>query len=189
MPQEDIFPISPVWTLRHMFYTLIGIPPGLLFLGLFWFTASSGGNWAKAVGYLVFFFGITIISLPINFILNILKLKNFHYILDKENVIIKEGIIQKQNRTINYSAIQTVSVQQGLFEKLAKIATVQIENASQGGGQYSVLTRKQQSAVDGGLGSFINMVIIPGLRIDDAQALKNMLLEKIKTTETVELGL
>ncbi len=190
MSSEDIYPILPVWALRQMFYTLVGIPLSLIFIGVFWLSMLNGSkDWVRPAIYIAMFVGVRVVSLPFNFIYDILKIKNFHYIIDRENITIKEGIIQKQTRTINYSAIQMVSLRQGLFDRIANLATVQIENASEGGGQYMILNKNQQAALNGSLGSFYNIVTIPGLNIDDAQKLKQIILNKIRTTSTMELGI
>lgn len=190
MPKsENIFPIQPIWALRNVFYTILGMPLPLLFIWFAFGTSVNGKDWGKPVGYLLMFIVFTVVSLPLNFIYTILRMLTFHYLLEESNFIIKEGVIYKQNRTIPYSSIQTVSVHQGLFERIAHLATLQIENASDGGGQYLQLNYKQQRSIEGTIGSYGNIVTLPGLHQDDAQKLKEMLLNKIKNTSTVELGI
>jgi membrane protein YdbS with pleckstrin-like domain len=93
-----------------------------------------------------------------------------------------QGIISKQNRNVPYGRIQEVFVHQGLLDKFFGLASLTIQDFSQGG--------MSAMDVDGYVGSgrsrhevlgFVgNGIHIPGLKKEDAEELKAIILQKIK---------
>ena len=76
------------------------------------------------ISYVVF---ITIITL--NYLYNKAYIKNFHYKISEEHIVIKHGVFTKIVATIPYSRIQNINIVNGVFDRLFKIFTVKIETA------------------------------------------------------------
>ncbi len=121
---------------------------------------------------------------------------NFHYSLDDKYFHVKQGVISKTQRNLPYGVIQDVFVKQNLFDRIFGIASLRIENASQlggkGGGKVSWLNKNygmgSYSGSDG-VGSSGNKINLPGLKKQDAETLKKLVLQKMKENPIEESGL
>lgn len=101
----------------------------------------------------------------------------------------KQGILSKQQRHIPYGVIQNIFVNQDLFNRLFGLASLAIENVSQGAG---VIAAPQQQKVFGlrignqqpqqieMVGFSGNKVSIPGISKASAEILKGIVLQKMK---------
>src|SRR2546427_9105849 len=118
----------------------------------------------------------------------------FHYSLGAQFLVVRQGILSTQERTIPYGVIQNLSVDQDVFDRLVGLATLTIEGLSQDRGEVeaaspsllalsfmsrmgrvyaaSPQTRAPQ------LGFYGNKVRIAGLSVSDAEMLKEMFLQK-----------
>jgi uncharacterized membrane protein YdbT with pleckstrin-like domain len=122
-------------------------------------------------------------------IVTIFKRANFHYSLEEKFLTLKQGILSKQERHIPYGVIQNLLVKQDLFDRIFNLASLTIENAAQGAGYLTsprqekvfgirISRRQQQQAEIVGFSG--NRVSIPGLTKINAEALKRLVLEKMK---------
>ena len=80
------------------------------------------------ISYVVF---ITIIAL--NYLYNKAYIKNFHYKISEDHIVIKHGVFTKIVATIPYSRIQNINIVNGVFDRIFKIFTVKIETAGSSG--------------------------------------------------------
>lgn len=127
-----------------------------------------------------YYFPYLLIALPFYLIANPLIRANFHYSTEEKFFLVKQGVLSKKQRNLPYGVIQNVLVKQDLFDRVFGLASFSVENASQGGGKgfFSGLrSNKQQGETIGSSGNKVN---IPGLRKKDAEALKLVLLQKMK---------
>lgn len=106
----------------------------------------------------------------------LLQRQTFHFSLEEKLLKIRQGIIAKQERYIPYAVIQNTYVKQDVLDRLLKLVSLQIENASQGtfGLTPGAIGKNEQ------VGSLGNSVRIPGLSKKDAEKLKELILQKIK---------
>lgn len=132
-----------------------------------------------------YYFPYIIILIPYWLIANPLTRSRFHYSLGKNFLEVSQGVISKKQRHLPYGVIQTVIVKQDWFDRVFGLASLSIEDASQGGKNYA----RQQDGAGGMLGSSGNKIELPGLKKADAEALKLLILEKIKENPTEEFGL
>jgi len=116
-----------------------------------------------------------------------LRKLTFHYSVESQFIKLRQGILKKEERHIPYGVIQNVYVKQSLFDRIFKIASFTLENASLGAGagqrpaKYGFLNKcfgKQKEIEFAGF--YGNKVIIPGLKKENAESLKNIILQKIK---------
>ncbi len=122
------------------------------------------------------FYAIAIIVFAIfHFIITILKRVNFHYSIEEKFLTLKQGILSKQQRHIPYGVIQNLFVKQDLFDKIFGLASLTIENASQGAGALAAPQQKVEMVGFSG-----NKVSIPGLKKANAETLKAIILQKMK---------
>ncbi|OGM24177.1 hypothetical protein A2627_04775 [Candidatus Woesebacteria bacterium RIFCSPHIGHO2_01_FULL_39_28] len=170
---EKEYPISNRWMWEKSLYFITII----LFITLIY----SGSK--ELTLNLVFFSVIYGISLLFLYLSKI----NFHYSFDNQNVIVRQGILNKKNRTLPFAVIQNVFVKQGLLDRFFGISTLSIENASGGGGagQFTkafgfYFKNKGERNDTIGIGIQGNKVSIPGLTVSDAEKLKEIILMKIK---------
>ena len=137
------------------------------------------------------FFGVyfpyVVLAIPIYLIANPLIRKNFHYRTEEKFFVVSEGVFSKKQRNLPYGVIQNVFVKQDWFDRVFGLASFAVENASQGGGKgffggggnFRISEAYQQRGGEtvGSSGSKVN---IPGLRKNDAEALRLVLLARMK---------
>jgi membrane protein YdbS with pleckstrin-like domain len=145
-----------------------------------------------------YYFPYLVLALPIMLIANPLIRANFHYSLDDKYFHVKQGVISKKQRNLPYGVIQNVFVKQDLFDRIFGLATLRIENASQAGGDskvrwwnksYGSKANANAYGQGEGLGSSGNKVNLPGLKKQNAEELKNFILQKVKENPIEESGL
>ena len=59
--------------------------------------------------------------------------KNFHYEITDQYIIIKSGVFTKSKTTIPFSRIQNISIVQGVFDRMFDLHTIKIETAGKSG--------------------------------------------------------
>ncbi len=118
----------------------------------------------------------------------------FQYSLGAQFLVVRQGILSTQERTIPYGVIQNLSVDQDVFDRLVGLATLTIEGVSQDRGEVeaaspsllalSLMSRMGRvyaaspQARAPQLGFYGNKVRIAGLSVSDAEMLKEMFLQK-----------
>ena len=98
----------------------------------------------------------------------------FHYSIEQQFLTLRQGILSKQQRHIPYGVIQNLFITQDLFDRIFGLASLTIENASQGAGAF---TAPQQMELVGFSG---NRVSVPGLTKSNAEILKGIILQRMK---------
>jgi len=133
-----------------------------------------------------YYFPYLLIALPIYLIANPLIRANFHYSTEEKFFDVRQGVFSKKQRHLPYGVIQNVLVKQDWFDRIFGLASFSVENASQGGGKeffggsksFRLGGTYQQQGES--VGSSGNKVNIPGLKKKDAEAIKLVLLQKMK---------
>ena len=133
---------------------------------------------------------LAIFAYPIfDFMVTILRRATFHYSIDEQFLTLRQGILSKQERHIPYGVIQNIFVKQDLLDRILGLASLTIENASQGAGALAAsqeLTafgfriggrRRPRIEMVGFSGNKVN---IPGLKKINAEILKEIILKKMK---------
>jgi len=176
---EKKYPIRNIWLFKQILIALIVLPIYFIFI-----LSTANGALSSSAAIFIFlpfmFIFILVLSIPV--IINLLRRSNFHYSLDSHFMVLHQGIISKQNRNVPYGRIQGVFVNQGLFDRIFGLSSLTIEDFSQGG--------KSSMSVDGyvgggksrheALGFVGNKIHIPGLKREDAENLKVVILQKVK---------
>lgn len=172
---EKNYPITKLWIFKAPIIIIVISVVALLF------------------GY---YFPYLVIALPIYLIANPLIRANFHYSTDEKYFTVRQGVFSKKQRNLPYGVIQNVLVKQDWFDRVFGLASFSVENASQGGGKgffggsksfrLSGTYNQQQGETVGSSGNKVN---IPGLRKKDAEALKLVLLQRMKENPIEESGL
>ena len=124
---------------------------------------------AIAVTLSLFFFGPVMIAQRLT----------FHYSFEDQFLHIKQGVISKQNRYFPFEVIQNVLLKQDLLDKLLRITSVVVENATRSPEDFAGGFVKNHPYILN-IGSKGNQVIIPGLAKQDAEMLKSLLLQKMR---------
>ncbi len=154
---------------------------------------------AIIISLIALFFGIwfpyLVILIPLWLIGNPLIKSRFHYSTGKEFFDIQQGVFSKKQRHLPYGVIQNVIVKQDWFDRVFGLASLVVEDASQGGGKGSFAGNKSfrmggtHQQVGESVGSSGNKVSIPGLKKRDAEALKLIILQRMRENPVQELGL
>lgn len=112
----------------------------------------------------------------------LLARKNYHYEFGEKNLILKQGILSKSQRYVQYGRVQNILLAQSVIEKLFGLASITIETASEGGGvKFLKRTRTYASRMAVAfLGFRSNRVGIPGLSYNDAVEIRNAIMQLIK---------
>jgi uncharacterized membrane protein YdbT with pleckstrin-like domain len=186
---EKDYPIETIWIFKRLviptiFLIIVSAPFIITQVMIVIFDLEQPEGGASAIVDMAFI-GLFILGY---FITNILSRKYFHYSLEDRFLNIKQGILSKKQRDIPYEVIQDIVVKQDLFDRIFSLASVNIYNASQAGGALgssrqskffgfntSSFERKEET-----IGFEGNKVAIPGLRKENAEALKEEVLKKMK---------
>jgi membrane protein YdbS with pleckstrin-like domain len=154
---------------------------------------------AACISIVALFFGIwfpyLVIAIPFWLIGNPLIRSRFHYSTGEKFFDIQQGVFSKKQRHLPYGVIQTVVVKQDWFDRIFGLASLAVEDASQGGGKgffggsksFKMSGAYQQQGET--LGSSGNKVSIPGLKKENAESLKLVILQRMKENPIEELGL
>jgi membrane protein YdbS with pleckstrin-like domain len=175
---ENDYPVESNWILKIPLNFLIFTVAIIIFLSLFLipmaiFFSEGWIIFLIVVGIVVFvMIGIGILST----IVASLSRDNFHYSIEKEFMIFRQGILTKQQKNLPYGVIQDLIISQDIADRFFGLASLSIENASFGGGQ--IYARGQ--AAGSWIGFFGNVATIPGLTKQNAEILKSILLDKVK---------
>lgn len=181
---EKNYPVQGLWVLKSILGYLLVL---IAFVPYFLISYRLGktGKDSEINFYVIFIVGFAIF----HFIVTILRRANFHYSIEEKFLTLKQGILSKQQRYIPYGVIQNLFVKQDLFDRIFGLASLTIENASQGAG---ALAAPQQQKVFGlrvgtqqrqqveMVGFSGNKVCIPGLTKTNAKILKGVILQKMK---------
>lgn len=175
------YPIEPIWALKSTMPSLILLPFIAAFFTLIsWGSVQSGTVISpRGLAYL----GVFILAIPIHFFANVVTRATFHFQFDNNFLNLKQGWIRKQNRQLPFGVIQNVIVTRGPLDRLFGLSTLTVQNAT----QSSAVDLKSQRR--GSAGFFGNTIQIPGLTKENVEIVKNALLEQIKKSPTVELGM
>ena len=174
---EKKYPITTLWIWKVPI-TLSALALLLLALGNF---------------YCLYFLASSLFYLISNFLVR----ANFHFAAQDKFLVIRQGVFSKKQRNLPYGVIQNVMIRQDLFDKLLGLASLAVENASQGGGQAAAQRVKQlkqfgvRSSQQRGeiVGSSDNKVNFPGMNKSDAEMLRSILLQKMEENPVEESGL
>lgn len=121
---------------------------------------------------------------------NLLYIKFFHYAFSDKGIVIKQGVIRKQQRIIPYHVVQNIHVGRGIHERILGLSNVVIENAADSGMEAAIVQSQLNRGPKNQKNIFGNAVKIPGLKRDNAKRLKELLLQKIKDNPTqIDIGL
>jgi membrane protein YdbS with pleckstrin-like domain len=153
---------------------------------------------AVVVSIIVIFFRIwfpyLIVAIPVWLIANPLIRSRFHYSTGEKFFDVQHGVFSKKQRHLPYGVIQNVVVKQDWFDRVFGLATLVIEDASQGGksfwgGSKSFKMSGAQRRQGDSLGSSGNQINITGMKKDDAESLKLIILQRMKENPVAESGL
>ncbi len=106
--------------------------------------------------------------------------KNFKFDFGEEYILMKTGIISKEEKHVPYATVQDVVVSQGIIERMFGLAHIVIQNAAQGG--FAAGGRGSAVPVFGG-------IIIPGQRLERAQHISEMVKSVVLSHTTAGTGL
>lgn len=107
-----------------------------------------------------------------------LQRMTFHYAVEEKFLTLEQGIFSKQQRHIPYGVIQNIFVKQDPFDRVFGLASLTIENASQGSESFVLPQGKKENIEMVGFSG--NKVNIPGLTKTNAEVLKEIVLRKMK---------
>lgn len=161
---EKDYPIETRWIFKSIMRSILSA-------FIFTFLVITDMKDPRAKIFLTIFFS----SIPIDFIYSALRRSTFHYFLEDNFLLIKQGIFSKQQRHIPYEVIQNLYVKQDFFDRIFDLSSLMLENASSSMTINSIQTPIEQTAGFSG-----NQVNIPGLSKQNAETLKNIILQKIK---------
>lgn len=193
---EKKFPITAIWIFKQLMGSVVFFPIVFIYFFMIGTANKAGASNASSellMTILLIYILFLSLGLVIPVIFRALQRANFHYSLEDFFIVIHQGIISKQNRNVPYGRIQGVYVNQGLFDRIFGLASLTFEDYSNGGissmspGGYVGKGKYREEAI----GFEGNKIHIPGLRKDDAEALKTIILQKVKEhpTEDSQSGL
>ncbi len=184
------YPIRPMWLFKSALSGAIGGGITIVILGAFFaFSLSSESSDVAGIGavsfgliviVIIFFF---LLGAVFNLVILWLQKSAFSFSFEDNFIVLHQGIISRQQRTIPYAVLQDVIVKQDLFDTLLGLSSLTVENAVQtpimAGGRNGQYSRYSRNA----LGFSGNRVSIPGLSKADAQTLKLIVLAKMKQNQ------
>lgn len=176
------YPVDFTWTYKKplSFLLIYGISTTLIVFPIFIFSFSE----KKLPSLFLFLFlafplFVEIMVAFIIFVIQSLMRSNFSYSLEEDFIIFHQGVITKQQKNLPYGVIQDLIVTQDIFDRIFNTASLIIENAASSGGLQMAYRQSTKYAL--AIGFYSNTAIIPGLSINNALKLKEIILNKIKT--------
>ncbi len=179
---EKNYPVQGLWVFKSILGSLLSL---IILVPLFWLSRFGESKDSEISLYIP----LIIIFAIFHFVVTILRRATFHYSIEDNFLTLQQGILSKQQRHIPYGVIQNLFVKQDLFDRIFGLASLAIENASQGGSNVDNQQeqkvfglrvgnqRRQQVEMVGFSG---NKVSIPGLTKANAEILKGIVLQKMK---------
>lgn len=170
---EKDYPIQVRWIVK------VSIAPALFVILLLILSVISLKS-ERGNGMFIFYFIIIFVLSGGQVVANALKRSCFHYSLDDKCMVVRQGIIAKQERQIPYGTIQDIFVQRRFSDRIFGLASLRIENAASGSLAIRPPSILGRNRVGGEIfGSVGNIVNIPGLDKNDAEALKVEISQRI----------
>lgn len=166
---EKNYPVHWLWVLKPTTFSVSAL---IILISMF-----LGSNHQGGIAEIIVYIALLGFFIIINLILVSSERENFHYSIGENFLTVEQGIFSKERRYIPYGVIQNIFIEQDLFDRIFGLATVIIENASQGSEDLATLQQRKRFAT---IGFFGNKVIIPGLTKANAETLKGIILQKIK---------
>lgn len=170
-------PIEKTWLLES-------IPSGLSSLIFLWIIFPIFPTFPATIPLVlmwIFLIVSQIIIFPLRLLTQYLIRANFEYRFFDNQMVTREGIFSKTERTLQYSTIQNIVITRSITDRLYGLANLSIENASMGG--FSTFYRS--GAKLSPIGSIGNSVNIPGLSIENAEYIKTFILFKIINSPSI----
>ena len=188
---EKNYPVQGLWILKFIIRSLIVF----VVIAIFFFYWSNSYDDLSLLDSLSkdpelrIYFWVYIAAVPFSLIMAILRRATFHYSIEPQFLTLRQGILSRQQRHIPYGVIQNLFVEQDLLDRIFGLASLTVENASQGGTNVSnqqeqkvfglrIGNQRRQQMEMGGFSG--NKVSIPGLTKANAEILKGIVLQKMK---------
>ncbi len=128
-------------------------------------------------------------------LVNIIGMKvNFRYAFDDTTIALKQGLFRREEKYMPYVAIQNIFVSRGLLDRIFGIASLKIQNAAALAAGATAYTSRWSSGASRNEKQVArataekNSIVIPGLSTRDAEALRDMVLQKIGQNPTAGTG-
>lgn len=174
---EKNYPIRSIWLLKLIFQN------GIFFFSIIimYFIIIEISKLQYPIYLFLMLFFIPIILQLFGLILQRI---NFHYAIENNFLKLNQGVISKKQGNIPYGVIQDIMLKQDLFDKIFNLATLIIENISHGGNND--VSYRRRSLFEYQIGSTGNKIYIPGLLKEDAESLRDVILQKMKENPMVE---
>ncbi len=181
---SSVFPVSRRWVLL---YTLVGLGTAIIIIfALNTLIFARGQNRDLSIaammgleGYLLM---ANMILVPVLIVGNlahpILWKIFFSFEFLPEYIVMRSGILAREERHLPYRSIQDVSVSQNVLARMFGIANVVIRNAATG----SVIVNGRTVVVGGG-------ITVPGLMLADAERLASITRNILQSTDAGKTGL
>lgn len=190
---DRTYPIEPIWILKTTLPSMIGmiLPFAYSLFFILPVLSAQKKQTLELPIYVLTFCVLWVIPIPLHFLYNVARRKNFHFAIEEKFLTARQGVFAKQTIHIPYGVIQNVIVSQNFLDRFFGLFMVRLENASQNAGSADVISQMQykQSSQREEIGFHKNSIEIPGLTQEHAQALKSIILEKIKENPMEDLGL
>ena len=170
---EEKYPISILWVVKSNLNYILGV---IVFSIFFIFLSNQKSIIMGINQYLAIL--VLIVSVPIKITISFLKIKTFHYSIEDDFLILKQGIISKEQRSIPYNVIQNIFITQSLFDRFFGFKVLIIENAS----NNTINNKNTEKFIIGYSGNKVN---IPGLKNNNAELLKEILLKKMEENKVI----
>jgi uncharacterized membrane protein YdbT with pleckstrin-like domain len=137
---EKKYPIQTRWVIKNLIVTIPVFSVGVILVFSYIFRLFKPlmfkplNDQLDFVSLLKYYLLATISLLILATISMYWRLKNYHYSVEEKFLLIKQGVISKQQRHIPYGVIQNILLKQDLLDQIINTASLTIENASQGSG-------------------------------------------------------
>ncbi len=171
---------------------LIGIQPAVQAMVL----CNKGNCNQGGMSYVLYAFTIFFVIFAFYFLIHAVSMKvNFHYALDDSNISVKKGLFSRQEQYMPYETIQNVWIVQGPLDKMFGIASLRARNAAAasaaatGAAKQTMWSgpsrrdREQEAAT-----VWNNTIDIPGLARQDAETLRDAVLQKMQQNPPADTG-
>lgn len=181
---EKTYPIRIIWFFKSFLFIIIA-GPALLFI----FLQLGGTSHSDMLLYLIPFALISSVSFLGWLGVSYIQVSSFHYSLESHSIVLEQGVISKQSKTISYTTIKNIKLSQLSSDKIFGLASITIEDSSEKSSAMDedgivYIPRPRHSSQYESVGFVGNRVHITGLKKAEAYKLQEIILQKIKEEST-----
>lgn len=179
---EKTYPIRSIWLFKRIIHAIFTFAIIIIAAAVSFMNKGINIHSSDLAVIFLPIIGVILLIILISVSITAIDRHYFHYSFEDHYINLHQGIFSKQNRNVPYGRIQSIFIKRGIFERLFGLSSLTFEDYTAGGTSQMTVdgyVKSGKSRIET-LGFIGNKIHIPGLDSADAEALKQLILQKIK---------